>query len=124
VCYIVGGYMKIGIMLVTGPYHREGTDTVIHFVRAALKKGHDIRGIFLFMDGVYNMNKNVKPTGERNVVKMLDEIGEKVPITVCAACGHFRGMKKEFSAQNMALGGLGELVQLTKECDRFLMFGG
>jgi tRNA 2-thiouridine synthesizing protein D len=116
--------MKIGIMLVTGPYHHEASDTVVKFVEAALKKGHEVEGIFLFMDGVYNMNKYVKPSGERNVIEMLDNLGEKVPITACAACGQFRGMKKEFSAKNMELGGLGELVKLVQTCDRFVTFGG
>ncbi|MBU7030959.1 MAG: DsrE family protein [Theionarchaea archaeon] len=116
--------MKIGIVLVSGPYHHEAVDTVIHFTEAALQKGHTIEGIFLFMDGVYNINKYVKPTGERNVIEMLDSLGERVPITACAACGQFRGMKKEFSTKTMRLGGLGNLVTLAQTCDRVIMLGG
>jgi len=116
--------MKIGIMLLTGPYQHESSDTMMKFAEAALQKGHTIEGIFLFMDGVYNMNKNANPSGERNLIEMLDEIGETVPVTACAACAQFRGMKKEFSAKNVRLGGLGDLVRLLQNCDRFITFGG
>jgi sulfur relay protein TusD/DsrE len=116
--------MKIGIVLLSGPYHHEAVDTVIHFTEAALQKGHTIGGIFLFMDGVYNINKYVKPTGERNVIEMLDSLGKKIPITACAACGQFRGMKREFSMHHMKVGGLGTLVNLAQTCDRVIMLGG
>ena len=116
--------MKIGIMVVTGPYQVEASDTALKFVEAALKKGHSVEGIFLFMDGVYNINKNVNPSGERNIVEKLSELGEKVPITACSACGQFRGMKKDFLTAHVRLGGLGDLVKLMQECDRFITFGG
>ena len=116
--------MKIGIVLLTGPYQHEASDTVIHFVRAAIEKGHCVEGIFLFMDGVYNINRNVTPSGERNVIEMLNTLGEKVPITACAACGQFRGMKRENLAQTMQIGGLGDLVNLVQNCDRIVTFGG
>ncbi|MBU7048366.1 MAG: DsrE family protein [Theionarchaea archaeon] len=120
----VGDSMRIGIMLLTGPYQCESSDTVVHVVEAFLRKDHIVEGIFLFMDGVYNMNKHVNPSGERNIVELMDRLGEKVPITACSACAQFRGMKKEFSSTNINLGGLGDLVRLMQKCDRFLVFGG
>jgi sulfur relay (sulfurtransferase) complex TusBCD TusD component (DsrE family) len=51
--------MKIGIVLVSGPCHHEAVDTLIHFTEAAPQRGHTIEGIFLFMDGVYNINRYV-----------------------------------------------------------------
>ena len=120
----VGDSMRIGIMLLTGPYQRESSDTIVHTVRAFLRKGHIVEGIFLFMDGVYNMNKHVNPSGERNIVELINRLGEKVPITACTACAQFRGMKKEFSTAHINLGGLGDLVRLMQKCDRFLVFGG
>lgn len=123
-CENVGDSMRIGIMVREGPYQTESVDTAIQFVEAALKKGHDVKGIFLFMDGVYNSNKHVNPSGERNVVAMLSAVGEKVPVTACAACAQFRGMKKDSFTENVRLGGLGELVNLVKTCDRVVTFGG
>ncbi|MBU6996133.1 MAG: DsrE family protein [Theionarchaea archaeon] len=116
--------MRIGVILLTGPYQTESADTAIHFVEAALKKGHTVKGVFLFMDGVYNSNRNVNPPGERNVVAILNAVGEKVPVTVCAACARFRGMKKDNLTENVRLGGLGELVNLVQSCDRIITFGG
>jgi sulfur relay (sulfurtransferase) complex TusBCD TusD component (DsrE family) len=55
---------------------------------------------------------------------MLDSLREKVPIITCAACGQFRGMKREFSRKHMKLGGLGNLVSLAQTCDRVIMLGG
>lgn len=119
-----GVNMKIGVMLLTGPYQYEASDSMVQFVEAAVKKGHEVVGIFLFMDGVYTMNKNVKPTGERNIVEMIDRLGEKIPVTACSACAQFRGMKKEFSSRNVKVGGLGDLMKIVRECDRFITFGG
>ncbi|MBU7013704.1 MAG: DsrE family protein [Theionarchaea archaeon] len=116
--------MNIGVMVLEGPYQTESVDTAIHFVEAALEKGHTVKGIFLFMDGVYNSNKRVNPSGERNVVAMLNAVGEKVPVTACAACAQFRAVKKDTVADNVRLGGLGELVSLVQTCDKIVTFGG
>ena len=42
-----GTTLKIGVLLLSSPYQTQDMDSMIHFVEAALKKGHEIVGIFL-----------------------------------------------------------------------------
>jgi DNA-binding transcriptional ArsR family regulator len=44
--------MKFGVMVLEGPYQHQAADSAYYFVRAALARGHQIVGIFLFADGV------------------------------------------------------------------------
>ncbi|NLF02679.1 MAG: sulfurtransferase TusD, partial [Anaerolineales bacterium] len=46
--------MKIGILVLEGPYQHEAADSAYHFAQAALARGHEISGIFLYTDGVNN----------------------------------------------------------------------
>jgi tRNA 2-thiouridine synthesizing protein D len=117
--------VKIGVMLLTGPYQHEGSDTVYNFVKAALKKGHEVIGIFLYTDGVMNINKNIIPPGERNIAERFSELGaEGVKVYACVACSKFRGLKKDMAIENTKIVGLGKLADFIEEADRFITFGG
>ena len=88
--------MKIGVMILEGPYQHEAVDTAYHFIKAALARGHQIVGIFLYTDGVNNINKFISPPGERNISQRLDELGASgIDIVACTACCKFRGMKPD-----------------------------
>jgi len=116
--------MKIGILLLTGPYQHEGADTAYHFTKAALARGHEILGIFLYTDGVYVANRNIVAPGHRNIAQMFNELGVRTKIVACGTCAKFRGMKQDLLSPNLKMGGMGALVQMLQECDRFLVFGG
>ena len=51
--------MKIGILVLEGPYQHQAVDSAYHFTRAALARGHEIVGIFLFTDGVNSANRYI-----------------------------------------------------------------
>ncbi len=55
---------KLAILLTTGPYTSQNTDTVIEIAKAAVKKGHEVLGIYLFVDGVLNANKDINSLSE------------------------------------------------------------
>ena len=38
--------MKIGVMVLEGPYQHQAVDSAYHFIKAALAKGHEIVGVF------------------------------------------------------------------------------
>ena len=116
--------MKIGVMVLEGPYQHQAVDSAHHFVEAALARGHDIVGIFLYTDGVNNANKYIKPPGERNISTRLDELGERgIEIVACTACAKFRGMRPGLNVEHVRLSGLGELAGFLREADRFVTFG-
>jgi len=116
--------MKFGIILLTGPYQHEGADTAYHFAKAALARGHEIAGIFLYTDGVYVTNRNIVSPGHRNIAQMFEELGVRAKVVACGTCAKFRGMKQEMLSKNIKLGGMGALVHMIQECDRVLVFGG
>ena len=116
--------MKIGVLVLEGPYQHEAADTAYHFVKAALARGLEITGIFLYTDGVNNANGYIKPPGERNIAKRFSELGgQGIDIVACTACARFRGFRPDMVAENVRLSGLGALSEYLREADRFVTFG-
>jgi tRNA 2-thiouridine synthesizing protein D len=116
--------MKIGIMVLEGPYQHQAADSAYHFVKAALARGHDITGVFLYTDGVNLANRFIKPPGERNLAEMFDELGQQgISVIACTACAKFRGMRGNLAMDNVRLSGLGELAEILQSSDRFVTFG-
>ena len=116
--------MKIGIMVLEGPYQHQAADSAYHFCQAARARGHEIVGIFLFMDGVNNINQFIKPPGERNISARFDELAAQgVPVVACTACAKFRGLRPNLKTEHVRLSGLGSLSQYLGDADRFVTFG-
>ena len=116
--------MKIGVMVLEGPYQHQAADSAYKFVQAALARGHEIVGIFLYTDGVNNANQFIKPPGERNIAQRFNELGEQgVEIVACTACAKFRGMRPSLKVENVRLSGLGSLSEYLRKADRFVTFG-
>jgi tRNA 2-thiouridine synthesizing protein D len=116
--------MKIGVMILEGPYQHQAVDSAYYFVKAAVQRGHEIVGIFLFTDGVNNVNKFISPPGERNISQRLAELGKSgINIIACTACAKFRGMKPDLAVEGVRLSGLGSLAEFLRSSDRFITFG-
>ncbi len=116
--------MKIGIMVLEGPYQHQAVDSAYLFIKAAIARGHEIVGIFLYTDGVNNVNKFIDPPGERNISKRLDELGAAgIDIVACTACSKFRGMRPELKVEHVRQSGLGSLAEYVRTADRFVAFG-
>lgn len=116
--------MKIGVLVLEGPYQHEAADTAYHFIKAALARGHQISGVFLYTDGVNNANGYIKPPGERNIAQRFSELaGQGIEVIACTACARFRGFRPDMLAENVKLGGLGALAEHIRSADRFVTFG-
>ena len=116
--------MKIGVMVLEGPYQHQAADSAYKFIQAALARGHEIVGIFLYTDGVNNANQFIKPPGERNIAQRFNELGEQgIPVVACTACAKFRGMRPNLKVEHVRLSGLGSLSEYLREADRFVTFG-
>jgi len=116
--------MKIGVMILEGPYQHQAGDSAYHFIKAAIARGHEIVGIFLYTDGVNNINKFISPPGERNISKRLAELGESgIDIVACTACAKFRGMRPDLAVEHVRQSGLGSLADYLRAADRFITFG-
>ena len=116
--------MRIGILVLEGPYQHQAVDSAYQFVQAALARGHEIAGIFLYTDGVNNANKFINPPGERNISSRLNDLGEQgIEIVACTACAKFRGMRPNLKVEHVRLSGLGSLAGYLQQTDRFVAFG-
>ncbi len=79
--------MKIGVLILEGPYQHQAVDSAYRFMQAARARGHEIVGAFLYTDGVNNATRFIKPAGERNLNTMLDQLGaEGIRVVACGAC--------------------------------------
>ena len=118
----------LSILLTTGPYTSQNTDTVIEVTKAAVKRGHEVMGIYLFMDGVLNTNKDIDSLSdeERNIARLLEELTAiGVKIFSCPVCCSYRGIKDEkLLIEGATFDGLGGLSELVLDSDRFLVLSG
>lgn len=116
--------MKIGVMVLEGPYQHQAADSAYYFVKAALARGHEIVGIFLYTDAVNNINQFIQPPGERNIAARFEELGKLgIDVVACTACSKFRGMRPNLKIEHARLSGLGSLAEYLHKADRFVTFG-
>ena len=129
--------MKFGIVINEGPYTHQASDSALHFVKAALNKGHDIFRVFFYHDGVNNgTSLGVPPQDDRNLSNEWSELAEKhdLDLVVCVAAAQRRGMLDEDEmkrhgkeASNLNKGfrisGLGQLIEAGIQADRLVTFG-
>lgn len=118
--------MNIAILCMTTPYTYGNTETMLHFIDAAMKKGHQITGVYFYMDGVLNNNKNITPSDEKekNIATLIKEIVDKgVPVSSCPICAEYRGVKDEsLLIDQTSFEGLAYLTELVMDSDRLLAF--
>ncbi len=114
------------IMISTEPYKFEATDSLIQLSKAILEKGNQIKGIFFYGSGVYNIKKDIE-TGitVRNLPKKLEEfINEnKIPVAGCTTWIGLCGMKEQCFIDGAKEEGLGELSNWTAESEKLIIFG-
>jgi sulfur relay (sulfurtransferase) complex TusBCD TusD component (DsrE family) len=115
--------MTIGFLLRTGPYTSQNVDTCYHLAKRFLAKGHGVR-MFLYEDGVFNLDNEIKSPQERNIAGMMAELAQKgARIQGCGTCAKFRGLKRADIIEGAKLAGIVVFSNYLKECDRFLSFG-
>lgn len=117
--------MKFGILIQESPYNHEAADSAYNFVKAALERGHTIKGIFFYNDGVINVTKLMDPPqDDRNIAKRWSELGAKgIDIVVCIAAAKRRGINNDVIVPNVRISGLGQLTEIAIEADRLITFG-
>ncbi|MDH5655168.1 MAG: sulfurtransferase complex subunit TusD [Spirochaetia bacterium] len=117
--------MNYTILIQEGPYNHTASDSAYNFIQAALEKGHEIRGIFFYNDGVLNSTKLMDPPqDDRHIQKRWTELGEKgIDIVICIAAAKRRGIAEENLAPGMRISGLGQLIEMGITSDRMVTFG-
>ncbi|MHA1409256.1 MAG: DsrE/DsrF/TusD sulfur relay family protein [Candidatus Odinarchaeia archaeon] len=117
---------KIAFLLMTTPYTMESSDTVIKLAQAALEEGHEITGIYLYSDGVYNANKSIDPKSEeeRNIAQLFKDLADKgVPIRICPVCSNYRGLPDEqLFVEGAEFDGLAGFAEMFEDADKVIAF--
>jgi sulfur relay (sulfurtransferase) complex TusBCD TusD component (DsrE family) len=108
------------------PYKYEALNTLLSLGESIIRKGHKIRGIFLFGGGVQSMKKDVS-TGKKktNLQLELEKFCEKNNISIagCSTWISYTGLKEDSFIKGACQVGLPELTDWILESDRLLVFG-
>ncbi|NHK31877.1 MAG: sulfur reduction protein DsrE [Asgard group archaeon] len=117
---------KIAFLLMTSPYSFQNSDTVIKLAHAAIKAGHEVTGIYLYTDGVYNNVNSIKPSDDRdrNIADLFKGLVDKgVTVVSCPICAEYRGTyNKDMLVEGTNFDGLGALSEFVEDSDRILIF--
>ncbi len=118
--------MNFSVLVNEGPYQHQASDSAYLFCAAAITKGHEVRRVFFYHDGVNNGTKFTEPPqDDRNIVarwsKMADD--HKVDLVICVAAGLRRGLKADVLAPGFRISGLGQLIDAGIKSERLVVFG-
>lgn len=118
--------MKFGVLVSEGPFNHQASDSAYHFVKAAIDKGHEVSRVFFYHDGVNNGNRLSSPQqDDRNLVKLWGQLAKDhgVDLVICVAAALRRGIKDDVLAEGFRISGLGQLIEVSMESDRLVVFG-
>ena len=118
--------MLFAVTINEGPYQHQASDSAYLFCRAVLEKGHELRRVFFYNDGVNNASSLTEPPlDDRNIVNRWSKLAadHKIDLVVCVAAALRRGIRDENLAAGFRISGLGQLVEAGIEADRLVTFG-
>jgi tRNA 2-thiouridine synthesizing protein D len=118
--------MKFSLLVSVGPYTHQAPDTAWQFANAAIAKGHEVKRVFFYHDGVYNATRLTEPPqDDRHIVNRWSKLAadHQVDLVVCVAAALRRGIKDEVLAPGFRISGLGQLVDAGIKSDRLVTFG-
>jgi sulfur relay (sulfurtransferase) complex TusBCD TusD component (DsrE family) len=114
----------LGILLTSGPYTYQHSDTFFDLALAALKKGHSVKA-FLYVDGVHNAKLDQDPSPERPMNEKFQELADRgVIFHACGLCTLARGYGRlgEDFIEGVEVTGLTEFAEIVGECDKLVSF--
>jgi tRNA 2-thiouridine synthesizing protein D len=128
--------MKYAIQINSSPYHSNSGNTAYHFIKAALTAGHQVFRVFFYQEGIYHAFKYATPPDDEfNITQKWSELAREyqIDLVVCISAAQRRGLlhsdealrqgkQDNDLAEGFRISGLGQLVEATLECDRFLVF--
>ncbi|MHA1681486.1 MAG: DsrE/DsrF/TusD sulfur relay family protein [Promethearchaeota archaeon] len=116
---------SICFLVLSAPYTYQNMHTVVHMANTALDKGHEVTGIYLFVDGVLNANRNIEVEGDMmSIPDELEKLSRRgVPISLCSACAAYRGLLPGNVVDGVEFAGMAVFSEYFEEADKVLVFG-
>ncbi len=112
----------LGILLLSGPYTYQNSDTFVKLAKAALAHGYAVKA-FLFIDGVNNAKRNQSPDPLPPLNERFQELADLgLGFKACGPCTSARGFDRagdDFIA-GVEVGALNDFADIVGECDRFI----
>jgi len=124
-------------LIVTGPaYGTENSSTALSFSHALIHRGHTLKNVFFYFNGVLNASVMSSPADDEfHLVKAWQELNFrfKIKLSICISAAYRRGIigdaqalklgiNKGNLARGFSLTGLSELSELFQTCDRIIQF--
>lgn len=127
---------KFSILVTGNPASEQSASRAYQFCKAALTAGHQIQGVFFYLDGVLAANQLISPASDEvNLTKLWAELAEQhqFALEVCVSAALRRGVVNDDEAKQLGLttgnvsapyqlSGLGQLAELSANCDRLVQF--
>ncbi len=117
---------KYVFFISTEPYKYQAVDSLIEIGKAAIRKGHEIAGIFFFGTGVYNLKKEIScGTSIRNIPEKIEKFSteNKIPISGCSTWVSITGLKEPDFIEGATEEGLGDFSDWVINADKLIVFG-
>lgn len=124
------------ILVHSDRYTNQSSRSALHFAQAVVAKGHVLKGIFFYAQGVTHANNlSVIPTDELDTTDGFKQLhsDHDIPLLVCVTAAEKRGVLSQAQAQQesfthfnfddaFTLAGLAEMAALASETDRLVQF--
>lgn len=110
----------------TEPYKYQAVDSLIEIGKAAIRKGHEISGIFFFGTGVYNLKKEIRCGSTiRHIPEKIEKfcLENKIPVAGCSTWVSITGLKEHEFIEGASEEGLGDFSNWAIEADKLIVFG-
>lgn len=128
--------IKFSIVVCGAPYGTQSASSAYQFCAAAISAGHQISGVFFYQEGVLNASQLVSPpSDEINLPALWAALASEFqfPLEVCVSAALRRGIIDQQEAAQLSLtqfnlqapfvlSGLGQLAELSANCDRLVQF--
>lgn len=129
--------MKYAIQINAAPYESQACENAFQFIKAALRRGHEIVRVFFYHDGVYNVLDGASPADQTPATlahwpALAKEHG--IDLVACVTALQKRGVlnPSDMEPQNAVgtpvseyfrVAGLGLWIDACLKADRVLVFG-
>lgn len=128
--------MKFALQVNSAPYSGQGSETAWRFAVEALRRGHEIRRVFFYFEGVYNaLGRSEPPADEKDLIQCWSRLAAEhdIDLVLCVSACSRRGLGssdpndgrevQSWLAEGFRISGLGQWVEAAIEADRLLVFG-
>jgi len=128
--------IKFSVVVTGAPYGSQSASTAYQFCAGVCQAGHQIAGVFFYQEGVLNASQLISPASDEiNLPQSWAELAAEYqfPLEVCVSAALRRGIVDQHEAMQLGLtqfnlkapfvlSGLGQLAELSANCDRLVQF--